>query len=170
MTRAVDAVEAAAIALGQGAWIPHAEEQAMGSAFLTHRDALEPRLLPGVPAHPDPQGWISQHIFWLEDAAALAVAVRDQWYRHLPTSHMTALINAYAEQAAVVTPLADQLAAVWAAEPPESLSPEQITWWEEWHVPAAERQQLDAVTHRLIVIGSVVVAAVTGAWQGGAQG
>ncbi|MEV6672325.1 hypothetical protein [Streptomyces sp. NPDC051162] len=167
MTRAVDAVEAAAVALGQGDWNPLGEEQAMGGTFLTHRDALEPRRLPDMPASRDPQGWVSQHVLWLEDVAALAAAVRDQWYVHLPTSHMTALISAYADQAAVAVPLADRLRAAWDAERPDSLSQEQVTWWEQWHIPAAERQQLDAVTHRLIVIGSVVVAAVTGAWRAG---
>ncbi|MEU3751399.1 hypothetical protein AB0H17_01345 [Streptomyces olivoreticuli] len=167
MTQAVDAVEAAAIALGQGAWTPVGEEQAMGGMFLTHRDALEPRRLPDMPASRDPQGWVSQHVLWLEDAAALAASVRDRWYAQLHSSHMTALISAYADQAAVVVPLADRLRASWDAERPDSLSQEQVTWWEQWHVPAAERQQLDAVTHRLIVIGSVVVAAVTGAWSGG---
>ncbi|MGW1071904.1 hypothetical protein [Streptomyces sp. NPDC002537] len=167
MTRAVDAVEAAAIALGQGVWIPHGEEQALGSALLAHRDALEPRLLPDMPASRDPQGWVSQHVLWLEDVAALAATLRDQWYRRLPTSHMTALVSAYADQAGAAIPLADRLRAAWDAEPPGTLTQEQVAWWEEWHVPAAERQQLDAVTHRLIVIGSVVVAAVTGAWQGG---
>ncbi|UQI45015.1 hypothetical protein M1P56_11955 [Streptomyces sp. HU2014] len=165
MTHAVDAVDAAAIALGERTWIPHDEERALGQAFLGHRDAVGPRLLPGMPPHSDPQGWVTQHVLWLEDVSALAAGVRDQWYGYLPTSHMTALVSAYAEQAAAVLPLADHLRERWHAEPPELLTEEQVTWWEEWHLPPAQRQQLDAVTHRLVVIGSVVVAAVTGAWH-----
>ncbi|GAA0485277.1 hypothetical protein GCM10009544_53560 [Streptomyces stramineus] len=134
--------------------------------FLDHRDALEPRLLPGMPQSPGAQGWTTQHVLWLEDAAATAWQVHQQWYRRLPSgSHMTALIAAYADQAAAVVPLADHLREAWHAEQPLPDTPEQVTWWEQWHLPAAQREQLDAVTHRLIVIGSVIVAAVTGAWH-----
>ncbi|MBT2386074.1 hypothetical protein [Streptomyces sp. ISL-11] len=167
MTHAVDAVDAAAIALGDRLWIPDGEEKTLGQAFLARRDALDPLLLPGMPASRDPQGWVTQHVLWLEAVASLTARVRDQWYPHLPTSHMTALVSAYADQAAVAGPLADHLRERWAAERPEPLTQEQVTWWEEWHLPAAQREQLDAVTHRLVVIGSVVVAAVTGAWHSG---
>ncbi|WP_424888491.1 hypothetical protein [Streptomyces sp. XH2] len=165
MTHPVDAVDAAAVALGERVWIPHDDEVALGRTFLSHRDALEPRLLPDMPRSTDPQGWITQHVLWLEDVAALAENLRNQWYGHLPVSHMTALISAYAEHARAVTPLAAHLREAWAAESPTPRTQEQVTWWEDWHLPPAQRQQLDALTHRLIVIGSVVVAAVTGAWH-----
>ncbi|MFC5722915.1 hypothetical protein ACFP1Z_22370 [Streptomyces gamaensis] len=165
MTHAVDVVEAAAVALGERTWIPHDQEVTLGQTFLAHRDAVEPRLLPGMPRNPDPQGWVTQHVLWLEDVAAVTDGLLQQWQPYLPVSHMTALVTAYADQARAVLPLSAQLREAWEAEQPAPQTAEQVGWWEEWHLPEAQRQQLDAATHRLIVIGSVVVAAVTGAWH-----
>ncbi|MBP2406822.1 hypothetical protein ACFY41_08345 [Streptomyces syringium] len=160
MTHAVDVVEAAAIALHQGSWIPSGDERALGQAFFSHRAALEQRLLPGMPASQDPQGWVTQHVLWLQDAAALADQLVAQWYAYLPGSYMTALLAAYADRIRPVLPLAARLHESWEAERPEPLTQETVAWWEEWHVPAAERKQLDELTHQTIIIGSVLITAV----------
>ncbi|MEV4437949.1 hypothetical protein AB0K09_02855 [Streptomyces sp. NPDC049577] len=166
MTHALDAVEAAAIALQERSWIPTAEEIALGRDFFARREAVEPRLLPGMPACRNPQGWATQHVLWLEDVGRLAEHVAEAWRGYLPHSHMLALLDAYAAQARPALPLAARLAREWETERPEPCSQQEAVWWEDWHLPADQRQQLDALTERLIIIGSVLVTAVNAGGAG----
>lgn len=156
-TRAFDA---AMTALSENSWLPTGGEVALGREFFARRDALGQRRLPGMPACRDPQGWVTQHLLWLEDVARLAHGLLEPWRGCLPGSHMAALLEAYADQARAAAPLAARLARAWEAERPDPCTYEEVVWWEDWHLPAAERQELDALTHRLITVGAMLVTAV----------
>ncbi|GHC60959.1 hypothetical protein [Streptomyces cinnamoneus] len=160
MSQAVDAVDAAAIALNERSWTPSDYELALGREFFARRDGLEQRLLPGMPACPTPQGWGTQHVLWLEDVARLADEMLATWQAWLPGSHMMALLGAYAGLARSVAPLSAQLAQAWEAEWTGPASQQETSWWEDWHLPPEQRQQIDALTDRLVVVGSVMVMAV----------
>ncbi|GAA0433179.1 hypothetical protein [Streptomyces luteireticuli] len=152
--------DAAVTALSRNAWLPSAEEVALGKDFFARRDALQQRLLPGMPACPSPQGWVTQHVFWLEDVVGVVDGLLAAWRGYLPDSHMMALLDQYAHQARPAVPYAADLRRAWEAEDFTSCSVEEAGWWEEWHVPETERQALDALTQRMIPIGAMVVAAV----------
>ncbi len=166
MSHAVDAVDAAAIALNEGSWIPSDHELTLARDFLARRDGLAQRLLPGMPAAPSPQGWVTQHVLWLEDVTRLAEELLGAWRPWLPGGHMVALLGAYGGLARSVVPLAARLAQDWAAEWQAPPTQQQTSWWEEWHLPPEQRQQLDALTDRLVVNGAVVVMAVNRAEAG----
>lgn len=155
------AVEAAAVALHQRIWTPIPEELALASEFFARRERLEQRLLPGMPACRNPQGWVTQHVLWLEDAARVADELLALWRDYLPGSHMMVLLQAYADHARRVVPLAQQLSQAWATERPGACSHQETVWWEDWHLPAEQRRQLDELTHSTIVIGSVMVSALS---------
>lgn len=167
MSQAVDAVDAAAIALNERSWTPSDYELALGRDFFSRRDGLPQRLLPGMPACPTPQGWGTQHVLWLEDVSYLADEMLAAWQSWLPASHMMALLGAYGGLAASVRPLSAQLAQAWEAEWSGPISPQETSWWEDWHLPPEQRQQVDALTDRLVLVGSVMVMAVN---QGGTAG
>ncbi|WP_171168204.1 hypothetical protein [Streptomyces sp. I05A-00742] len=154
------AFDAAVTALSRNAWLPTGEEVALGKEFFLRRDGLDRRLLPGMPVCPDPQGWVTQHVLWLEDVVGIVDGLLAAWRGYLPDSHMVALLEAYAHQARPAVPYAADLLRAWEAEAFESCSPEEAGWWEEWHIPETERQALDALNQQLIPIGAMLVAAV----------
>ncbi|PHQ49298.1 hypothetical protein BLA24_24890 [Streptomyces cinnamoneus] len=160
MSHAVDAVDAAAIALNERSWTPSDYELTLARDFLTRRDGLPPRLLPGMPACPSPQGWVTQHVLWLEDVSHLADGLLAAWRDWLADGPMVALLAAYANLARSAVPLAAQLAQDWAAEWQAPPSAQETSWWEDWRLPAEQRRQIDALTDRLIMAGAVVVMAV----------
>lgn len=157
MSQAVDAVEAAAIALTEGSWVPSDYELGLAREFLTRREQLEQRLLPGMPACPQAQGWVSQHVLWLEDVARLADELLATWRDWLPGSPMLAVLGAYGGLARSVIPLSAQLGRAWEEEWSGPCSQQEAAWWEDWHLPPEQRRQLDALTERLVIVGSVVV-------------
>lgn len=55
MSHAVDAVDAAAIALNDRSWTPSHHELTLARDFFTRRDAIPQRLLPGMPQSPAPR-------------------------------------------------------------------------------------------------------------------
>ncbi|MFI9205102.1 hypothetical protein [Streptomyces sp. NPDC053048] len=160
MSQAVDAVDAAAIALNEGSWIPSDYELGLAREFFSRREGLEQRLLPGMPACPDPQGWVSQHVLWLEDVARLADELVASWRDWLPGSHMVAVLGAYGTLARSVVPLAVQLGRAWEAEWSGPITQQETAWWEDWHLPPEQRHQIDALTERLVRVGSLMVWAV----------
>ncbi|MEV4431582.1 hypothetical protein [Streptomyces sp. NPDC049585] len=167
MSHAVEAVDAAASALHQGTWTPADLELSLARDFLAHRDALDPRLLPAMPPSPSPQGWVTQHVLWLEDVAQLADAFLTGWRPWLADGHMVALLTAYATLARTATPLAARLAQDWATEWQAPPTQEQTTWWEDWHLPQEQRRELDALTDRLVMTGAVMVMALNHAGGAG---
>ncbi|MEV5507983.1 hypothetical protein [Streptomyces orinoci] len=156
-TRAFDA---AVTALSEDSWLPTAEETALGREFFARREMVAPRVLPGMPECREATGWVSQHVLWLEDVARLTHGLLEPWRAYLPGSHMVALLEGYADQARAAAPLAARLTRAWQTERPDPCSYQEAVWWEEWQLPEEERQQIDALTHRLIRVGAMVVVAV----------
>ncbi|GAA3028669.1 hypothetical protein GCM10020000_01490 [Streptomyces olivoverticillatus] len=119
MSHAVDAVDAAAIALNQRSWIPTVEEVALGREFFTRRDGLEQRLLPGMPTCRDPPraGRRSTCCGW-RTSRAWPISCSRRGGGYLPGSRMVALLGAYADQIRPAVPLADRLTRAWLNDPP----------------------------------------------------
>ncbi|AZQ73457.1 MULTISPECIES: hypothetical protein [Streptomyces] len=160
MSHAVDAVDAAAIALNDRSWTPSHHELTLARDFFTRRDAIPQRLLPGMPQSPSPQGWVTQHVLWLEDVAHLAGELLTAWRAWLPDGHMIGLLGAYGGLARTAAPLAARLGRDWSAEWQAPPSKQDTSSWEDWHLPTEQRRQLDALTDRLVLIGAVMVMAV----------
>ncbi|GHF51712.1 hypothetical protein GCM10010218_36690 [Streptomyces mashuensis] len=164
MNHPVDPVGAAATALDNRSWIPADHELTLAREFFVRRDALDQRLLPGMPPCPSPQGWTTQHVLWLGDVAALATDLLNAWRPWLPEGHghMASLLTTYATMAASAAPLATRLVRDWADawQGQGTVSPQDTSRWEDWHLPKEQREQLDALTDRLVMVGAVMVMAV----------
>lgn len=135
-------VEAVARCLAVGAWVPSAEECALGQALVLRTARLETELQPAdMPPSVSPGSiWLTQV---LAGQSALVREVGEEllpvWRRRLSGSPMVALVESYIDSLRPLEAYARRMRKSWTSSPPTMPGPERITRYAYAHRVSAEQ-------------------------------
>ncbi|ONK13159.1 hypothetical protein [Streptomyces sp. MP131-18] len=174
------------IALNCRTWVPSEIELRLGNRHAQEIMALQERVRPDMPTQDTERLWTTQLIVYSASVVTMTDRLLVQENSGVPAeSPMVRLLRAYANAGRPLVQFAPRLEEAWEAAPVPEPSDEEIAeeaaqfalsadracgWliqknvqrWEEVHLPSGAMELWRTVSHRMMVIGGVITAAITG--------